>query len=182
MAATIALSFSVVPATAVPLPSELCTAFGQTDITIDRSTGIASWIIKGGDGGCTEISTGLIESCDEPYYCGGSPPPFTISGSGTSTGIGLCDTSLLKKLKLKVTLEIPYEYPNLPGSGGYDTYTEHQIWKMPAPTTFPLATPFEIREPGSRKLEGVGVMTFLTRNQCSPDHWHLKTRFELIFA
>src|SRR5207245_10970762 len=75
---------------------EWCSAGGYVDVSMNRATGIVSWTVNAPDGGCNDLYN-LVSSCDDPYGCG-SPPAFTISGSGTSKGVGLCDKALLHQL------------------------------------------------------------------------------------
>ena len=127
----------VVPSTvagADPIPI-VCDAFNNpgVEVAVNPITGIASWTVRG-SGVCS----------------GGFPanPSVDFSGTGTSTGAGLCSgDAAAQDLNLKVTAV--FTFPER-------TVTQQQTWSLPL-TTYPGAVEFRISGPAS------GVGTAFTR-------------------
>ncbi|TMK20206.1 MAG: hypothetical protein E6G68_05025 [Actinobacteria bacterium] len=167
------------------IPSFLCTAHGTVDVSVNASTGVATWTVSG-TGDCTELFNPVPMCSDrygDPCSDPGPKPPFTFSGSGTSQGAGgLCGGLLVKHLTIATTLHVPSFWSDpFFGDSGWGVYEFKQRWVKPK-TTFPGVTPFRILAANTDRTMGAGVIVDSEVNKC-PSQWgHSKARFELLFG
>jgi hypothetical protein len=91
-------------------------------------------------------------SCLQPQipYSTGEPRQVTLTGTGTSTSLGLCTKGHLLVENLRIDVDATYTGP---ASG--QTETRHEVWSAPL-TLFPIATPTLIAHGGGLGL-GVSV-------------------------
>ena len=82
------------------------------------------------------------------------------SGAGTSNGLGLCDGLLVQNLNIAMHLHLVSAL-GPPFDKSFD-----EVWSAPI-STFPLATPFLVSDPGGG-LAGVGVIFSHVFGQCPP--------------
>jgi hypothetical protein len=184
-AALLALATSPARAQLPATPGELCSATGTVDISMDASTGVATWRV-GGTGTCTDLtdtSTGCTDRYGNPCTGPGPEPAFTLSGSGTSTGAGgVCDGVLVKDLSIAATLEIPVFWSDpFFGDSGWLLRQENQRWVRPN-TAFPGVTPFRIVGANAGRTEGWGVIVDGAVQTCPSQQGHSRARFELLFG
>jgi hypothetical protein len=90
----------------------------------------------------------------------GGPYAMQGSGSGTSTGLGLCDGLLVRSLRLAVHLNL------ISALGPAFDKSFDEVWSAPL-TTYPLATPFLVSAP-SGGLVGLGVILSHVHFACPP--------------
>jgi hypothetical protein len=147
---TAAMSLALVGAVALPAGARaglplVCQTAGAVNET--GGPGVWNWDIQFGFGQCFGDGSG-------PYIVQGT-------GSGTSTGLGLCDGILVKNLKLNVTLHLASVL------GTPYNKTLNEIWSAPL-TTFPLATPFLISDASGGTPVGGGVILTRIGLKCPP--------------
>jgi hypothetical protein len=90
----------------------------------------------------------------------GGPYVLQGSGSGTSTGLGLCDGLLVQNLSLAVHLHM------VSALGPPFDKTFDEVWSAPI-TTYPLVTPFLVND-ASGGLAGGGVILSHVGLKCPP--------------
>lgn len=181
LAVVLLLGATFAPAGAqVEIPTWVCSADGTVDVALDQSTGLATWTVSG-TGGCSN-ATDLIPSDRDPCPgCSANPPPFTLSGSGTSTAVaGICLGLTVTNLRIPVTLQVPYFVPDLPGGGYWDTFDENQIWRAPV-AVFPAPTAFKVVDPDTHQTAGAGLWAPTGVPRCQSGKGHTKARFEVVF-
>jgi hypothetical protein len=128
-------------------PRLTCVANGHVGLT-DNGDGTWTWDVQG-VGPCLNFGTG-------PYF-------VSFSGSGTSTGLGLCTGLVVQDLNIDVNLNIL----NI-RNGNVTSTTEN--WFAPI-TTFPIATPFFINDGQS----GAGAIATRVGANCPPGGFSVAT-------
>lgn len=87
------------------------------------------------------------------------PHVLSMTGSGVSTNLGLCDGLVVTDLRLSVSLQLVSVT-----TGGVTNIV--QTWRAPV-TTFPVATPFVVNDVAG-KLVGGGTLLTRIAGQCPP--------------
>jgi hypothetical protein len=146
MAGVVLAAGAALPAQAQPplLPVIACVATGNVSFSFDSTTGVNTYGFTG-NGSCAGDTQGTYQ--------------VSISGTGTSSGAGLCGGSLpllITKLHLTVQVTLTNVFTGV-------SRTEQQVWSSPI-STFPITTPFLVKTARG----GIGAGDFLNRihGQC----------------
>jgi len=91
----------------------------------------------------------------------GGPYAMTGSGSGTSTGLGLCDGLLVQNLNIDMTLHL---FSTL---GPPFDKTLNEVWSAPV-STYPVVTPFLVNNASDGSFAGAGAIFSHIGLQCPP--------------
>jgi hypothetical protein len=131
-------------ANAGPVPGVVCNA-------------LASLQLGGGPGGWT---WDLVIGAGNCVGDGDGPYALTGSGSGTSDSLGFCDGLLVQNLDLTVDFNV-FSLKTL------SSFSRTENWIAPL-STFPIATPFLVRDPGDGALLGAGAILTRFGGACPP--------------
>lgn len=134
-----------VQANAGIVPGVACNALAF--LQIGGGPGAWTWDFVAGSGNC-------IGDGDGPYI-------ITGEGHGTSSTLGFCDGLLVQNLDLDVNWHIQ----SLKDLSSFD---RHENW-LAALSTFPIATPFLVRDPDSGALLGAGAILNRFGGACPPN-------------
>jgi hypothetical protein len=135
------------PVSAGPLSILLtCVAGGRVMVSepVEGVDDTVSWSVRG-SGTCTGDGKG--------------PHVLTLTGSGTSTNLGLCDGLLVQDLDIHVGLTL---VSNADGA----VRNVSQRWFAPI-TTFPIVTPFFV-EDAAGSTRGAGLLATRLGGTCPP--------------
>jgi hypothetical protein len=133
-----------VQANAGIVPGVVCNALASLQIT--GGPGAWNWNFVAGSGNC-------IGDGDGPYV-------LTGEGKGTSSSLGFCDGLLVQNLDLDVT----WHLTSLKDLSSFD---RSENWLAPL-STFPIVTPFLVRDPADGALLGAGAILNRFGGACPP--------------
>jgi len=135
------------PAVAVPKPPMRITCLATPAIHIEEETanpGTFDWTVNG-TGACVAAQGTLTT---------------TINGAGTSSGLGLCTGLLVQSLDITINITVTRVF-----SG--DSFSAVDHWVAPV-STFPVATPFVIRNGDKTHTLGAGAIFTHIKLKCPP--------------
>jgi hypothetical protein len=116
-------------------PPGMITCLATPRLThVNNGDGTWTWGVKG-SGACV---------------AGGGTLTVKVMGEGLSNGLGLCDGLLVQNLDILLTVDIERVF-----SGHQFTATNHWVATL---STFPLATPFVVRDGTGASTVGAGVI------------------------
>ena len=136
------LGVATLPAHAAPARPMLCTIAAATNIQKNPVNGKYDWAIEGG-GQCVNPQSASVAH---------------LTAVGSSVGLGLCDGLVVKNFLLNAVLELT--------SANTGVTTSQQMRFVSPLSTYPVATPFLVRQNGA--LTGAGALSTHIFLACPP--------------